>query len=124
MTWQRIEMGRPAIAASIVAVFAGCGLCSDDALVAVFSPDRRYEARAFVRNCGATTPYVTHVELSYARRWFRNPVSVYTATGEHPIDLVWTSNEALSIRCRTCPSARGDEPGWNNVTVELVGALD
>jgi hypothetical protein len=51
------------------APFASCGESNESEIA---SPSKAYVAMVFVRNCGATTGYVTHVNLRTATDIFRS----------------------------------------------------
>lgn len=48
---------------------AACGMCGEEMIGESRSPEGSYVVRAYVRNCGATTGYVTHTNLR--SRWSR-----------------------------------------------------
>lgn len=43
------------------------GLCGNEQIAAVSSPDTQYKAVVFSRDCGATTGYATHVAVMHAK---------------------------------------------------------
>jgi hypothetical protein len=47
----------------LVALSGGCGLCGNDEVVRVASPDAILEAVIFQRNCGATTDFSTQISI-------------------------------------------------------------
>jgi len=52
-----------AIALPVLAMLHFDPLCGEELANEQMSPDRRYVAASFVRNCGATTDFVTHVNF-------------------------------------------------------------
>ena len=100
-------------------VVAGCGLCGDEDVVDVPSPDARYVARSFVRSCGATTGYVTHVELRRNRFWLAGAQSIYVANGRYDLAIAWDGPAELRIMCARCPPRHPDAATWNGVTIRL-----
>ena len=87
----------------MAALPSACGdLCGDEELSSAVSPDGRYVARAFIRNCGATTAYVTRVDLANNRRWFRNETAVYVAEAVRELKPVWPDSRHLVIICDGC----------------------
>jgi hypothetical protein len=46
-------------------------LCGEQTVLEKTSPDGRYVAVLMTRNCGATTPYVAHINLRLANSRFR-----------------------------------------------------
>jgi hypothetical protein len=77
----------------------GCGLCADTVKSEVPSPNGRYIATAFVRDCGATTGYVTMVSLRKTRTLFGypKPTRVLSVDGQPDVALVWGSRDTLSV---------------------------
>ncbi len=87
----------------LAALASACGdLCGDEELSSAVSPDGRYVARAFIRNCGATTAYVTRVDLANNRRWFRNETAVYVEEAIRELTPVWPDSRHLVIICDGC----------------------
>ncbi len=87
----------------VAALAAACGdMCGDKAVSSAVSPDGRYIARAFVRNCGATTAYVTRVDLANNRRWRRNETAVYVEEAVREVRPVWADSRHLVIICDGC----------------------
>src|SRR5688572_21284493 len=86
-----------------------CGICSEENIGQAFSPDGKYLARAYVRNCGATTGYLTHVNFRPRWTWF-NPDWVGTIKQNQVfanscwsrIDFVWRDNAHLDIQYEKC----------------------
>lgn len=78
-------------------------LCADDVVTRVASPDGRLVATYYVRNCGATTDYVSTVNLRSTKAKFRADEGVvFTAKGEHRIGIEWTAARHLRLRCDSC----------------------
>jgi hypothetical protein len=98
---------------------ANCGLCGDEVVMEVVSPDARYVARSFVRSCGATTPYVTHVELRRNRYWLTSAANIYVATGHYELSLVWDGPAELRIAWEGCPDRHPAAAEWNGVTITI-----
>lgn len=87
-----------------VTVLSGCGGglfgdCVDTVEAEALSPDGRYVATVFARNCGATTDYSTHVSLREADDSFdpRTQARVLTLAGKAKVDLEWSTETTLSI---------------------------
>jgi hypothetical protein len=49
----------------------GCSMCGDDVSGTSLSPDGRWAVTAYVRDCGATTSFVTHVVIRHADEPFK-----------------------------------------------------
>jgi hypothetical protein len=92
------------------------------------SPDRRYIATVFVRDCGATTGYVTHVNLRKATDVFmadRGGVisagQVVIADGVAVAKPLWVQNAELEVRLRgEKPLAINVATMWNGVAIHAV----
>ncbi|MCX2803407.1 hypothetical protein [Microbulbifer thermotolerans] len=91
-------------------LLSGCGdLCSVDLLSESKSPDGKYIATVFERNCGATTPFVRVVSLRHAGSGFAPEEDddwVFTIHGQSDINVSWVENTELIISY----SATGDTP--------------
>jgi hypothetical protein len=82
---------------------SSCAPCSDHVLSNVPSPDSALVATAFVRNCGATTPYSSIVSVHERSNLFGNSGdTVFVAKGRYPLQVVWTAPRAIQIRCEAC----------------------
>lgn len=73
--------------------------CSHSVLREAESPDGRYSATFFERDCGATTAYSSLVSLHESRRQFdpEHAEIVFAVDGRSDIKIYWTSNRSLSI---------------------------
>jgi hypothetical protein len=81
-------------------LLVGCGLCGNELLTETASPDRKYVAAVFERNCGATTPFVTVVSLRSLNSSFdpeREKDWVFTAHHLSGVEVIWKSNVELHI---------------------------
>ena len=90
----------------VAALMLGCDMCGDENLIEVASPDNRLIASAFVRNCGATTDYVAHVQIRRNRRWFQEVETVFVAEGVTDPSVRWVTADNIEISCNGCPSLR------------------
>ena len=96
------------------------GICGENDLGGIYSPDDKFFAKAFVRGCGATTGFLTHVNLRSRWRWF-NPNwvgaiedgQVFANSCWSKVNLVWKDNSNLEIQYWRCdlPNRNGD-PAW------------
>jgi hypothetical protein len=108
------------MACGIVAVSCGRILCGNEVLGEFRSPDGKYIATVFERNCGATTPYVRVVSLRRAESSF-DPEStgdwVFTLKHQPSIEVKWEDSTHLFIthgRNDDSPTRRND---WNEVRI-------
>ena len=106
------------VVAAIMAV--GCGLCGNEDEVRVTSPDGKHVAHSYLRNCGATTDYVTMVDMETPGH--SNGINAYSADGAHELTLRWTSPQELHIECRGCPPRHLTAPGIDGVEILVISA--
>jgi len=107
------------------------GPCNEDNGMQASSPDGKHVAKVFVRSCGATTGWQTHVNLR--SRWgYFNPTwdgiirqdEVFSIRCWKKLNLVWKDNAHLEINhavCQPCDergdSAAVEQSTWRGVKV-------
>ncbi len=81
------------------------GLCGEDLVERVYSTTKTYYAATYVRNCGATTGFVSHVNIHRSKtRVHANKVGVIddgevlVVAGEPYLEIKWTGPRSLEIR--------------------------
>lgn len=91
--------------------------CANDLKGEVVSPDKRYIAAYFVRDCGATTDFATHVSIRSAARNFdaEKDVRLFTAEGICDLAVEW-AGEGLHIHHELCNVRRKNEE-WRGLKV-------
>jgi hypothetical protein len=102
--------------------------CEESNQGQTLSPDRRYIATVFVRDCGAPTGYVTHVNLRKATDVFmadRGGViatgQVVTTQGVAVARPTWVRNAELEVRLwGEGPLAINVATMWNDVVIHAV----
>ena len=105
------------VAASLLVVLTGCGLCSDEIVATAASADGLRRATINSRNCGATTAFVNRLNVSVPER--SRPVEALVgelcmaAPGDAELrwegsDLVVTCKKCCPERIQTKISAVGD----------------
>jgi hypothetical protein len=103
----------------VVSLPWSCGICDEDRISEAHSPDGKYLARAYIRDCGATTGFLTHVNLRSGWGWF-NPDWVGTVKNGQvfanscwsKVSFIWKDNSNLEIQYEQCaPDERGN-PAW------------
>ena len=85
--------------------------CTNDLIARIPSPDARYDAVVFQRDCGATTGFSTQVSILRSRDSLPSDSSgnVFVADTDHgkapagpgggpSVDVRWTSPDSLEIR--------------------------
>jgi hypothetical protein len=99
---------------ALLAVFAGCfdfgGACANERLVDRASPDGRWHAVVFQRDCGATTGFSTQVSVLPAGYSLRNEGgNAFTADDDHgaagagpgagpSVSARWIAPDTLEVR--------------------------
>jgi len=79
-------------------ILEACSPCGNDPIHAAKSPDQKKVAIAFVRNCGATTDYSTHVSILDAPGKLGNDSgNILILKGKRPISVDWVSNKKLVV---------------------------
>src|SRR5262249_37922210 len=87
----------------LVLTSIGCSVCNEDVKEEVKSPDGKYIAVVYMRNCGATTSIQFHVNLRRSWGWFSHKPEgsiqdgqvFLTETGT--IKVTWRDNNNLHI---------------------------
>lgn len=91
--------------------------CSDTILAEEKSPDGRYIATLFERDCGATTDFSTIVNLREINSKFDpDDGTIFVVSGRHPVKLIWKSEVELLVICKSGEVFRS-EPAWQNIKV-------
>src|ERR1700730_19405248 len=91
------------VLASIAMLLGGCSPCADEVTWRKPSPDSKLTATVFLRDCGATTKPVSWVTVHpSAGRYDKEKDIALTADRGQKIEVTWTDNSNLSIRCLTC----------------------
>lgn len=89
---------------------AGCNLsltgeCSDEIKQEAKSPDGKYVATWYVRDCGATTSFSTIVNLRIGSARFNgNEGEVFVVKGQPQVKIAWNNESSLQVSCPECRS--------------------
>ncbi len=79
----------------------GKAMCGDDPMGKYLSPDAKHEVVYYVRDCGATTGFVDHVEIDGTKILISEAYD-----GKYPaLSVNWISNGEVSIRVSTSTTA-------------------
>jgi hypothetical protein len=100
--------------------FSSCGMCGEEQIAEAYSPNKSYLARAYVRNCGATTGFVTHANLRSRWSWFGTSWKGTIDDGEvfdnacrSKVNFVWKDETSLEIQYEACAVQAGKkDPAW------------
>ena len=85
--------------AMIFFAIIGCNnLCSNNIVKTVYSPNKKYIAVAFIRDCGATTDFSSQVTLLKKSRKFKNTAgNVFIGNHSEFINILWRNDSTLVI---------------------------
>ena len=73
-------------------------MCGNDPINAEVSPNGERVAIAFIRSCGATTPFYTQVSILDAPGRLPNKSgNIFIIEGKHPVSVSWEGNDELKI---------------------------
>lgn len=79
-------------------LFAGCNLCGNELQSVVRSSDGKFSAVVYLRSCGATTGFSTHVSIVDASQGLPDEAgNVLITHDDLPVSVEWLSNAKLSI---------------------------
>ena len=81
-----------------VFAFAGCAdPCANTKQAEITSPDSKYVATAFIRNCGATSGFSPQVYLRPAGGGMGDVGNVFVGDHSDKIEIAWLSSTQLVI---------------------------
>jgi hypothetical protein len=102
--------------------------CGEDVISEETSPDGRYIAVLFERNCGATTPYVDHINLRLATMKFNTEFFDGTITSgevftvarrnEGRVRFGWSGPRHLEIESPESEGNYHHQSDWRDVRIE------
>jgi hypothetical protein len=97
--------------------------CDDRVIQSTPSASGEYVASSFVRNCGATSAFVTYVSLRHASQPFQpaKDSSVVSIANRCPVTLAWSGNE-LRINVPKSCYVESEERSWGPVKIAVVRA--
>ncbi len=101
-------------------LLSGCGpeLCANAQVSEDVSPDRRYKAVTFRRDCGATTNYSVQVSIVPADKPLPNEAgNVFVASGEPLVLVRWVAERHLSISAGGASGAYKAEKSFRGVQI-------
>jgi len=100
-----------------------CGnMCGDEKLQDAKTPDGRYISTVYIRDCGATTDYVTHVQIRDSSSSFNSEDwdgVVLTAKYRNVFRLIWKDNNHLAVACMECKAENilRTTSHWRDITI-------
>jgi len=110
----------------ICATLCLMGCCSRTSTVQQYSPDGKYEARVSEEDCGATSHFITDVDLisTHATWSYFNRANVFNVISSgDAVNVTWVGNSRLEITCKHCASK---EPkiwnrNWRGIVISYEG---
>jgi hypothetical protein len=81
----------------LLVILSGCGMCANDIVQEIVSPDGKYVATAFIRNCGATTDYSPQVYLRKTGKRLADKGNVFIGDHSDFIRIEWLSATELLV---------------------------
>jgi hypothetical protein len=97
--------------------------CEDTIKTEVKSPDGKYVATLYERDCGATTDFSTIVNLRDSSASFNgDDLGIVIVKGQHKLDLIWDGNTKLRLQCHNCRSDDifKQERTWKDIEISFV----
>ena len=113
-------MVKPLTLCAVLALLCGCGpdLCANAQVSEDVSPDPRFKAITFRRDCGATTNYSVQVSIVPADKSLPNETgNVFVASGEPLVVVRWVADRHLSISGGGSPRAHKAEKSFRGVQI-------
>lgn len=113
-------------AATMLMLLCLCGCinpCDDEIQGEAVSPNGKIAATVYVRGCGATTPFVTHLSLRQAYRSFRGgdrDSIVFSRRNRGGVSLRWAGSERLAVTCSVpalSENLYNQKPKWRSVEI-------
>jgi uncharacterized protein YjbI with pentapeptide repeats len=106
-------------------------LCGETLVRSVRSPDGRYTAAVFVRDCGVTTAFASHVNLRRSSRPFAvteegtvEDGCVFLRNHEARIDVAWKNATHLVIKCRLTEVFQRKTKWWDvTISYQAVSGI-
>jgi hypothetical protein len=97
--------------------------CEDTVKTELKSPDGKYVATLYERDCGATTDFSTIVNLRDSSASFKgDDLGIVIVKGQHKLDLVWDSDRKLRFQCHDCriEDIFKQEKTWKDVDISFL----
>lgn len=113
----------------LILTLSGCSVCKEDLIEKVKSPDGRYVAAVFERNCGATSSIQYHVNLRSNWGWFTSEAEGNIEEGEvfftqlGTIKVKWQNDKTLLIECAKCNDSNYSKnctSTWKDVSITCL----
>lgn len=107
--------------------FSGCAFllrssCGNTVKSEVRSPDGKYIATLFERDCGATTDFSTIVSIRESSTEFKpDDLGVFVVKGQPKIDLAWDGEAGLRLHCKACRAEEifRQQRAWKDINISF-----
>jgi Family of unknown function (DUF5412) len=115
---------RTILAMLLVVFLVSCGmnLCDNQLIEDVKSPNGKYTASVFERDCGATTPYIEIVSLHSSAAKF-DPENyddwVFTVQGRSKVKATWISDDKLQVSYTYTGEKLTQQEKWNGINITV-----
>ena|SRR5580698_1852586 len=80
--------------------------CGETVSHSAISPDGTTSAKVSIVNCGATTDFITFVNLDTSRIKIRDGGLLFAYTGKADVQVIWSGDRSLKIVCLECSKNR------------------
>lgn len=121
MVVKGINMKARLVLLAVGFIISGCGDLCDNTIAEEYpSLDGTYIATAFIRNCGATVPYITVVTIRNSDSQLDMEAHedwLFTAYDKATVDVKWKSNEVLLVNFSTTDNNAIQEKHWKDVDI-------
>ena len=102
--------------------------CGESIEREAISPDKTHIAVVYLRNCGATTDYVTHLNLRKTNKIDKPNTygvildgEVLSLLGHQRIEVAWKDNEILQVQVPSKSILTHKNVDWNSIHIKFVG---
>ena len=114
-------LGFGALAAFALGGLSGCGLCKDEILEELPSPDGKWTAAVLTRDCGATTAEYMTVNLHDFEHEHLDPENdVFVTKYVRRLHVTWNGNDRLILDCDNCVAHEIEKKMDKHGTVQII----
>jgi hypothetical protein len=94
--------------------------CNDEIKVESKSPEGKYTATLYERDCGATTDFSTIVSLrSSSNKFSGEEGRIFVIKGRPQIKITWRESISLQVECDDCRTENifKQDTSWNEIAI-------
>lgn len=117
-------MKRLLLVSLVMIVISGCDFsslsgCEDATVLHKVSPNAKYEAIVLERGCGATTDFVTKINLIDREAYFGRSEEVFLIKGSMNVGIEWTTDSRIVVDCENCLESNvfTQKTSWKDVEI-------